>query len=352
MKKTARKKALVIGRFGFESNQIDGQTIKTRNVYELLGSCYDVQLFDTESLRMNKRRMTSLLWMSVKYKYVFYVGAQNNLRYFFPLLFFISKIRMGRIVYVTVGGWLYDFLRSNSFLYTCMVKNIQSVLVETEHLQSRLRSLGIEKAEWIPNFRIAPILDTGSSEAGDEGDNEFKVVFMARVMKEKGVYLLLDFYEKYKKAEDQYDKKIVVDIYGPVNDEDAENFYERMSQIGEGVSYKGVLAPSAIYQTLPDYDVLVLPTYYEGEGFPGTILDAYLCGLPVIATRWKQIPEFVVSGKTGFLINYSLDDLSEKIKLCVSDEKLLNNLRSSAFEKSKEYSPEVAMGILSVSMGL
>ena len=29
-------KVLVIGAFGYENNQLDGQTIKTRNVYNLL----------------------------------------------------------------------------------------------------------------------------------------------------------------------------------------------------------------------------------------------------------------------------------------------------------------------------
>ena len=30
------KKILVIGYFGYKSNQLDGQTIKTRNVYKLI----------------------------------------------------------------------------------------------------------------------------------------------------------------------------------------------------------------------------------------------------------------------------------------------------------------------------
>lgn len=342
-------KVTVIGYFGFETNQLDGQTIKTRNVYQLLRTAYDTEFFDTQSLKNRKLNILPLLWMAFKYKNIFYLGAQNNLRYFFPLLYLISKLRRGKIVYVTVGGWLYDFLKANHPIYTYMVKNLQAVLVETEHLKVNLKSIGVERTEWIPNFRIKPEVKVNGV---GRNDHAFKVVFMARVVKEKGIFLLLDFYKSYLENTAEFNKHITLDFYGPVSDKDAESFYEGVSQLGEGVSYKGVLDPSAIYETLPDYDLLVLPTFYEGEGFPGTILDAYLCGLPVVTTNWKQIPEFVDDGGTGFLIESDVGQLTEKIQKLVNDPVLLNKLKLNAVNKSKEYSPDIALKVLAESMEL
>ncbi|MEO1626915.1 MAG: glycosyltransferase family 4 protein, partial [Bacteroidota bacterium] len=67
--------------------------------------------------------------------------------------------------------------------------------------------------------------------------------------------------------------------------------------------YKGVLSKAEVLPTLREYDVLILPTYYGGEGYPGSIIEAYSLGLPVITTRWKSIPEIVRHGYSGRLID-------------------------------------------------
>ncbi|MCO6901701.1 glycosyltransferase, partial [Pseudomonas aeruginosa] len=51
---------------------------------------------------------------------------------------------------------------------------------------------------------------------------------------------------------------------------------------------------------LPAFDVMVLPS--RSEGFPLTIVEAMLAARPVIATRVGSIPEAVLDGETGILI--------------------------------------------------
>ncbi|MEJ7569046.1 MAG: glycosyltransferase family 4 protein [Gaiellaceae bacterium] len=47
-------------------------------------------------------------------------------------------------------------------------------------------------------------------------------------------------------------------------------------------------------------DLLVHPARWEGFGL--ALLEAMLCGLPVVATRVSSIPEIVVDGETGLLV--------------------------------------------------
>jgi len=47
-------------------------------------------------------------------------------------------------------------------------------------------------------------------------------------------------------------------------------------------------------------DVFVHPARWEGFGL--AVLEAMLCGLPVVATRVSSIPEIVVDGETGVLV--------------------------------------------------
>ena len=47
---------------------------------------------------------------------------------------------------------------------------------------------------------------------------------------------------------------------------------------------------------------MLFPTFHPSEGIAGVIIDAYIAGLPVIASDWAHNPESVQDGKTGVLI--------------------------------------------------
>jgi glycosyltransferase involved in cell wall biosynthesis len=55
--------------------------------------------------------------------------------------------------------------------------------------------------------------------------------------------------------------------------------------------------PSA---ALPEFDVFCLPS--RSEGFPLSIVEAMLAGLPVVATRVGSVAELVADGETGLLV--------------------------------------------------
>lgn len=46
---------------------------------------------------------------------------------------------------------------------------------------------------------------------------------------------------------------------------------------------------------------MLFPTYWSGEGFPGVIIDAYIAGVPVIASDWNFNKE-VVSDDFGIIV--------------------------------------------------
>lgn len=51
---------------------------------------------------------------------------------------------------------------------------------------------------------------------------------------------------------------------------------------------------------LPAYDVFVLPSRYEG--LPTAVVEAMICGIPVVATAVNAVPDLVVPGETGLLV--------------------------------------------------
>jgi len=67
--------------------------------------------------------------------------------------------------------------------------------------------------------------------------------------------------------------------------------------------------------------VFLLPSY--SEGFPMAVLEAMAYGLPVISTPVGGIPDAVVDGKTGFLVNPGdVQAISGKLSLLLGDPDL------------------------------
>ena len=71
--------------------------------------------------------------------------------------------------------------------------------------------------------------------------------------------------------------------------------------------------------------VFVCPSIYEPFGL--VILEAMACETAVVASRVGGIPEIVVEGETGFLVDYDPDDidaftggLAAKIEMLLTDE--------------------------------
>lgn len=333
----------ILGYFGNVNNQLDGQTVKTRNIYNILSNKYQVDYFDTQILKYNKFSFFSIFKKIMMADKIVFMGGQRNLRLFFPLLFIISKLLNKKLLYVVIGGWLSEFLLKRTF-FSLILKNIDNILVETNFLLRELDTMGFNNIGIIPNFRIVPEVRDLCINKTESSD--FKMVFMARIVEEKGIYLIFEFVERYIKNKTNYKKNIIVDFYGPISDKDKTKFMNLIQKYSKYVSYKDILEPDHIYKVLPQYDLLLLPTFYPGEGFPGTIIDAYLCALPVISTKWKQIPEFVDHEKTGFLIEYSADMLEFYINKLVNDNDLLTVMRKNAYIKSKLYSSEQGLKIL------
>ena len=55
-----------------------------------------------------------------------------------------------------------------------------------------------------------------------------------------------------------------------------------------------------VLEVLPAFDVFALPSRYEG--LPTAIVEAMICGVPVVASAVNAVPDLVVPGETGMLV--------------------------------------------------
>lgn len=329
-----RKNILVLGYFGYNTNQLDGQTIKTREIKNLFNKYTGddgYKYFDTQLLQNGKGHYIKLFTLLFWCDHLIYLPGKNNLSRLSRLLQLFINLKKTKVYYIVVGGWLSDFLSVNQKL-SSLLHDFEFIGVESNALADDLsKKFQLRNVEFFPNFRIHNYVpDIAITE------EPLKLVFMARVMREKGIDTL---FELAKAVEDR-ELNVTITFYGPIAKED-EAFFNHGVNSSKLINYNGSLNPSDIHNTLSNYDVLVLPTRYEGEGFPGSVLDSYISGIPVIVSNWKFIPEFVKENKTGFVIN-DIDGLIDKVVYLKSNNKVLLDMKKNAYEESKLYSSEAA----------
>jgi glycosyltransferase involved in cell wall biosynthesis len=132
-------------------------------------------------------------------------------------------------------------------------------------------------------------------------EDDFLVLFVARLTKEKGVYDLLHAIKLIALDPTLGHVKVAIAGSGPEKDSMA-------SLIGKlGIGDRVRLIGSFTYDEIPKLyhaaDAFILPStavHYWQEQFGMVLIEAMACGLPVISTRSGSIPEVV--GDSGLLI--------------------------------------------------
>ncbi len=339
---------LIIGAFGELTNSVSGQAVKTKNVYRLVTqhSKSKIIKMDTSTIKRRPWLLFSLLINVIKGNKIIIVPCLNNLSYLFPIVYIISRITKSDVIHICIGGWQVEYFMGNERfkphpMQLRQSKKIKAFLPEMVKVDNDLKTLlGFKNTEMFPNFRF---IDE-NAERIETSSETLRLVFLARIDKKKGYDTIFNFAQEIKK--NKYD--IIIDFYGPINDADKVEFLSLVESNKSCVSYKGVLQQNEVTEHLINYDVMLLPTTIYTEGFPGTILDAYIAGIPVIATEWKHSHEFIDDEKTGFVVPFNdcQNDFNDKILEFYKDRELLSKMKESAFEKRLQYSDKNAWNIL------
>jgi glycosyltransferase involved in cell wall biosynthesis len=97
----------------------------------------------------------------------------------------------------------------------------------------------------------------------------------------------------------------------------------------------------SVLQKMAQSDFLVMPSICY-EQFPRTLVEAFACGLPVIASRLGPLAELVEDGQTGLLFEVgSTRDLAEKIEFATSNPEVMREMgRNARAEYEAKYTPQ------------
>lgn len=343
-----KKKVLVLGNYATYKKLVGGQIARTHNVYKLVEKNQAnliIKKFDIQKLYYKKLSVFELIRLLHWCDILIYLPGVSNLKYLYPVIESIKSIKSFSITHVAIGGWLGEFLKSNK-KFVKRIYKFSVVLVQTQSLKEKLiQEFNFTNVQYFPNFRITTYQPNFREVRKFNEESPMRIVFMARVTLEKGIDVLFDI-AQYIQQNPNYNKSITIDFYGPIEAKDKEYFETNIS-LYDFTAYKGIAASENVHEVLGEYDVLLLPTRHEGEGFPGTILDAYLSGIPVVVSEWKFLPEFVEQNSTGFICKLG-DNRSfyDRIIELYENPHQLYEMKKNAHQKSYAYSEDIAWNVL------
>lgn len=286
------KKICIIGHFGFGQTLLNGQTIKTKVVAAEIEKQFGADNVILLDLAGGIKKIPGLLIkipsMLCRCDYIIMMPVENGLRFLTPLLCFWNLFFKKELHYVVIGGWLPDFIANKSWLKREM-KKFDGIYVETNTMKSDLGLMGIKNVLVMPNCKPLNILK--ENELIYPEGVPYRLCTFSRVMQEKGIE---DAVNAVRAVNEQFGREVyTLDIYGQVDVNQTEWFDKLKSAFPKYVCYGGMVPADHSVEVLKKYFMLLFPTYYEGEGFAGTLIDAYSAGVPVIATDWKYNAELV-----------------------------------------------------------
>ena len=261
----------------------------------------------------------------------FVLSGGHTIRWI-ALFLFYSNLK--RDVYFWVaGGSIINAIKSGLYNKKAL-QRFNAIIVQGKSMAEELNNMGFTNAIYVPNSK--PVVFRPKAKAFNS-DRPFRFVFLSRIHPDKGCDDIIKSVIELNSEDEIVDFE--VDFYGPLFDSYKESFMSQIAEI-KNVDYKGFLNLTEIsgYETLSQYDAMLFPTFWEGEGFPGIILDAYIAGLPVIASDWNLNCEVIENNRSGIIIPvHDVSALTEAMRRLMQDKERREIMRDYCLLQADRY---------------
>lgn len=324
---------LFVGAINICNSPKGGEEYKNQLILEKLSQLHLFQLkvFDTYAWKRKPLLGVKLFFYLVFKNFDSVVISASSASTFslLKLIYFLKPSVLEKTHYLVIGGYFPEGIRSKRYDWK-IYRNLKSVVVEGQILKNQLLTCsGLKNIQVIPNFKKFNF----SFLTEEKGDKLFKFIYIGRISNSKGINEIIEASNIIARGYPNLDFQ--VDLFGPM-EENCE-FPETWP-----FAYKGYLdimnKPEESYNALSEYSCMLFPTYWMGEGFPGVIIDAYIAGLPVIATDWNMNKEVVEEGKTGIIIPIQDSKaLAAAMLKMMEDPKLVAKMSQNSLNKAQDY---------------
>src|SRR5690554_4903932 len=305
----------------------------------------DTTLKDISEIRVYKR-LPNILIRQFKFLYtitfnfkakhilIFLSGGGSYIDKFFPIL--LAKLLRKRVIIFPRSGHLIRDFNKNKFNFFInrVFKYTDRVVCQSSFWKDYFISKNVNHNKllvienWVDDLKIeeSKTLDYPKFKGKDK--EKFKIVFVSRIEKAKGVDDIISLACKLKGK-----LNFAINVYGAGSYQ--KDFIDgiKSNQVEDVVHFKGWLEKDKMLETINNHHLAIFPS--QTEGYPNSLLDYIFAKIPIIAS---DIP--MVQAVGGENIKYfkqgNKDELAEKVLEIVNDYSIcLKKAKNLNIEKTK-----------------
>lgn len=156
---------------------------------------------------------------------------------------------------------------------------------------------------------------------------KIRVILTARMIVEKGVFILTEAAEKLRH---KYGDKVEFLLVGGIDDHPGAITKEQLEAVCDGSYIQWLGYRTDVKELLQSSHIVAFPSYYM-EGLPKSLIEADAIGRPIITCNSVGCKETVIDGYNGYLIpTKDVDALVEKLDILLSDSTLRQEMGRNA----------------------
>ena len=232
-------------------------------------------------------------------------------------------------------NWLKAQIRPNLYyIYGLLLRRrISGVFAISCLAVKQYQRIGISKEKLFPFGYFVPRLNINSMSTESVKTfygSSLKILFVGNLISRKGLDILIAAVKSINKQ----GLSVLLDVYGP-GDISQYDFNEK------SVRYRGLIPFGNSQAVIAEYDLLVLPSRYDGWGV--VVNEALMAGVPVICSNQVGAGVVVDMWQCGATFeSENVGDLIEKIKNLLENPELLKNMQIAAKKARVALNPEIA----------
>lgn len=161
-----------------------------------------------------------------------------------------------------------------------------------------------------------------------------KVILTARMIVEKGIFLLTEAAERLRS---KYESSVEFLLVGGLDDHPGAITENQLKEVCDGKYIKWLGYRNDVRDLLKRSHIVAFPSYYM-EGLPKSLIEADAIGRPIITSNSVGCKETVVDGENGFLIKpKDVDALTEKLDLLIGNSELRQEMGKASRRYAEKY---------------
>ena len=201
-----------------------------------------------------------------------------------------------------------------------LVAKCQTVICPSAETQTRLQNHGVKNTTLMLNSIDTQVF----SPIKKPKSENFRIIYVGRIEKEKNPLLLIDVARELKKRKFRFEMLIV----------GTGNLWAKLSQrisklkLEDEVKLGGEVPNQVLPILYNSADIFFTPS--TSEVMPITILESLACGVPVVVLKNSNLESIITNNINGVVVSVKAGVIADEIIKLERDKKLLNKMSKNA----------------------